>query len=552
MIPGRLAFFLRAMCLVSLVQAAYWSEAGSAGTSRPAEGRSGMVASAHGLASQAGVDILKKGGNAVDAAVAAAFVLGVVEPHASGIGGGGFMLVYLAKTKEVVAIDYRETAPAGARQDRLTADQARVGARAVNVPGMVAGLTTALDRYGTLDLKTILEPSIRFAEEGFVVNGLLHTMMANQAAKLRTFPEAAGTYLKGGRPYVAGERLRQDRLGRTYRMIAEQGAQVFYRGDIAAAIDKEMKRRSGWLSREDLAAYRPIIRQPVKGSYRGYEVFSMPPPSCGVLVIELLHILEGYDIGSRRHNGADNIQLMAEAMRRVFMDKARFIGDPDFVRLPLEDMLSEGYAADIRKGIQAGQVNRKVGMPKVQDYESDQTTHVSVADKEGNLVSLTHTLNGFFGSGIVVTGTGILLNNEMSDFGGGKPNRMKPGKRPASNMSPCILLKDGEPYMALGMAGATRIVSGIPQILINMIDYGMDIQRAIEAPRIYCATTRITMESRIPTGIRRRLTQMGYTLDVRKSFDLYLGGAQGVMIDRKAGRLYGGADPRRSARVVGY
>jgi gamma-glutamyltranspeptidase/glutathione hydrolase len=515
-----------------------------------------MVATAHPVASQVGVEILKKWGNAVDAAVACAFALGVVEPYASGIGGGGFMLVYLAKSKEVAALDYRETAPGSVKAQQLKGDQMKVGARSVAVPGTVAGLTLALEKWGRMDLATVMEPAIRLAEDGVVVEKLLAGMMRNQSAKLSRFPEAARTYLKNGdRTFKEGDRIYQKDLATTYRLIAEKGPDAFYRGKITRAIDKQMKRSGGWLNSRDLADYRPIQRNPVKGMYRGYEIFSMPPPSSGgVLIIEMLHILQGYDLVRKGHNSVDAVQIMAEAMRRIFADRTRFMGDPDFVHVPEKALLSEPYAVKVRAGIEEGKINRKIAMPNPAAYESTQTTHVSVVDEEGNLVALTQTLNSFFGSGMVVPGTGILLNNEMSDFTAekGQPNSIAPGKRPISSISPTIVLKDGKPYLTIGMAGATRIISGLPQILVNMIDYKMDIQKAIDAPRIHCHSEEISLESRIPPRVRKGLVDMGYGLDVRKAYDLYFGGAQGVMIDQRTGALQGGADPRRAGSVVGY
>lgn len=516
----------------------------------PAQGRRGMVASAHPLATRVGLEILKKGGNAVDAAIAAAFALGVVEPYASGIGGGGFILVHMAGKGGVDALDYRETAPA-ATPEKPGSGDLRSGPRSVAVPGAVAGLARALADYGTMDLKSVLAPAIELAEKGFPANSLLIGMIEDYRDKLSRYPEAKRTYIDPG--YKEGDPVYQKGLARTYRAIAAGGPQAFYQGEIAAAVAGEAERLGGWLAASDLAAYRPTARKPVTGRYRGNELYSMPPPSSGgVHVIELLNILEGYDLKALGQNSAEAIQLMAEAMRRVFRDRSAYMGDPDFVEIPVKALTSEKYAAEIRKSIRTGRLNKRIKTPDPKPFESGQTTHISVADAKGNLVAVTQTLNSFFGSGIVVPGTGIILNNEMNDFGDWRANEPRPGKRPVSNMSPTIILREGKPYMSIGMAGATRIIGGLPQIIIDMVDFGMDIQAAISAPKFYCSSAKISLESRIGPEIRGRLEEMGYEIDARKEFDIYFGGAQGVMIDRKTGTMYGGADPRRSACAEGY
>lgn len=516
----------------------------------PAEGKHGMVASAHPLATRAGLDILKKGGNAVDAAVATAFALGVVEPYASGIGGGGFLLVYDAEKGRVAVIDYRETAPART-PERSKSGEFRSGPRSVAVPGTVAGLAKALEDHGTLDLKRVLEPAIDLAGKGFPANRMLINMIENRREMLSKNPEAKRIYLEPG--YTEGATVYQKDLARTFRAIAAGGPKVFYEGDISASVAGEMQRLGGRLSAKDLAAYRVVARKPVEGKYRGNQIFSMPPPSSGgVHIIELLNILEGCNLAEMGQNSAAAIQVMAEAMRRVFRDRSKYMGDPDFVEIPVKGLISDKYAEEIRKEIIRGRLNDHIKTPDPKRFESGQTTHVSVADSKGNLVALTQTLNSFFGSGIVVPGTGIILNNEMNDFGGWRANQARPGKRPVSNMSPTIVLREGKPFMSIGMAGATRIISGLPQIIMNMVDYGMDIQSAISVPRFYCSSEKISLESRIGPGIRKDLKGMGYEIDVRRDFDIYFGGAQGVMIDGKTGIIYGGADPRREASAAGY
>jgi len=536
----------------------------NAQTGKPVEGKTGMVASAHPLSSKIGLEILKKGGNAVDAAVATAFGLGVAEPNASGLGGGGFILIYLARTKEVITIDYREMAPLKASPDmyRLTPqgkvvdDEITVGHKAVAVPGTLAGLTLALSKYGTMSLREIMAPAIQLAEEGYPVSKTLNGLMKDNYDKISKFPAAAQIYLKDGLPYEIGDKIYLKDLAKTYRLIADKGPDVFYKGEIAEAIEKEMKGSGkGLIAREDLAACRPVFRTPVRGSYRGYEIISMfPPSSGGTHVIQLLNILEGYDLAGLGHNTSASLHLMAEAMKRVFADRSKYMGDPDFVQVPVKGLTSKKYAAELRQGISLEKGAEKVPPGNPVPYESGGTSHLSVVDKDGNLVALTQTINYFFGSGVLVPGTGILLNNEMDDFvpKPGALNSIEPRKRPLSSMSPTLVLKDGKPLLSIGSPGSTRIISALAQIFVNIIDHRMNIQEAIEAARIHCMTGEIFMESRIPKDVQQALIDKGHKVTVRKDFDLYFGGAQGVMIDPKTGSLYGGADPRRDGFAIGY
>ncbi len=531
---------------------------------KPAEGTKGMVASAHPLASQVGLEILKKGGNAVDAAVATAFALGVVEPNASGLGGGGFILFYHAKSKKLEAIDYREVAPMKATPDmykmspdgKTVLDKAStVGHRACAVPGTLAGLEWALRRWGTMKLKDVLAPAIKIAEEGFTVSPTLHGMMKNYYEKLIRFPETAKIFLKEGMPYEVGDRLRLPELARTYRLIAEKGSEVFYRGEIAEAIVKEIKAGGGILTKEDLAEYKPTLREPVRGSYRGYEILSMPSPSSGgTHILQMLNILEGYDMVKLGHNTPASIHILAEVMKRVFADRARYSGDADFVRIPTQGLLSKEYAAEVRKAIGEDKVGVQVAPGNPYSFQSGGTTHSSYVDQEGNIVSLTQTINLFFASGVTIPGYGILMNDEMDDFVPipGKPNSIAPRKRPISSMSPSIVLKDGKPFLSLGSPGSTRIITALPQILMNVIDYGMDLQQAINAPRIHCISGAILMESRIPPSVQEALKAKGHRVTVKGAMDLYFGGAQAVMLDPRTGKLYGAADPRRDGFAIGY
>jgi gamma-glutamyltranspeptidase/glutathione hydrolase len=558
--------FLSALILLVVLPSIPGTHALGKQGSPPPEFKSGVIASAHPLASEVGVEILKKGGNAVDAAVATAFALGVVEPNASGIGGGGFMLIYLPKALDakVVAIDYRAMAPAKAtaamflRRGQVQVDQMKIGPRSVGVPGTVAGLTLALQKYGTMALKDVMEPAVQLAEQGFPVTKLLNSMMTNNAPKLLKFPAAARIYLKNGRPFKVGARLYQKDLAETYRLIAAQGPEVFYQGAIAEAIAKEMQRLGGLITREDLANYKAEDRSPVEGNYRGYEIISMGPPSSGgTQLIELLNILEGYDMARLGLNSTESIEIIAEAMEKAFSDRAKYIGDPDFVKIPLADLLSKEHAEKIRKEMKIKPKGRLQGKLITGNLgqESDQTTHLSVADKDGNLVSLSQSVDAFFGSGVVVPGTGILLNDSMGDFSPepGGPNSIAPGKRPLSNMAPTVVLKDGKPYLAIGMPGGTRITSALTQVLMNLIDHRLTLQEAINAPRIHrhTKTGELLLEARITSKVQNALARKGYPIVLKKDFDIYLGGAQGVMIN-ETGLLSGAADPRREGTVSGY
>ena len=530
---------------------------------KPVEGRAGMIASAHPLATAAGLEMLRKGGNAVDAAVATAFALGVVEPNASGLGGGGYIVFYRAKTGRAEAIDYREMAPQKATADMypLAPDgkgvlnkASTVGHRACAVPGNLAGLNMALKRWGTLRLADVLAPAIRYAEEGYPVTKTLSEMMTNYYDKLAQFPEATRVYLKDGLAYEPGDKLVLKDLAKTLRLIAAQGPDVFYRGEIADAIAREMAAGGGLITKADLAAYEPKLREPVRGAYRGYELIAMPPSSSGgTHVIQLLNILEGFDVAALGHNTAAGLHVQAEATKRVFADRAKYSGDADFVKVPTAGMISKKYATQLRQTISLKQAGTKVPPGNPYSVMSGGTTHASFADKDGNLVALTQTINLFFASGVVIPGYGIMMNDEMDDFMPvpGNPNSIAPGKRPGSSMSPTIVLKDGKPFLSLGSPGATRIITALPQILMNVIDHRMDLQQAINAPRAHCTGTQVDVESRIPESVREALKAQGHKLSVRGAVDLHFGGAQAVMIDPQTGRYYGAADPRRDGFAAG-
>ncbi len=539
----------------------------------PVEGRRGMVASQEAHATRAGLKVLQEGGNAVDAAVTVGFTLAVTTPRAGNIGGGGFMLVHLAETGETVALDYREKAPAkGFRDMFLDKDReadskkSRYSHLAVGVPGTVRGLALALEKYGTISLARALQPAIDLAEKGFPITEGLRKSLLEASEGLQTSPAAKEAFYKdGGVPFQAGEVLVQEDLAASLRMIAENGPDAFYTGAIAAKIVADMDAHDGLISLQDLADYRPVIRSAVKGTYRGYEVFSMPPPSSGgVHLIQILNLLEPYELRSMGQHSAEAIHLMAETMKLAYADRSEYLGDPDFAPVPVEGLISKKYAHHLRSIINRDRANPsnliKPGQPHPFP-ESDETTHFSIIDQWGNAVANTYTLNLSYGSNYMVPGTGILLNNQMDDFSakpgspnafglvGGTFNAVEPGKRMLSSMSPTIVLQDGKPFLVTGAAGGSRIISTVLQIMVNVIDHEMNITDATNAPRIHHQW--LPDELRVETGLSpdtsRLLEAKGHTVSMKKT----MGAAQSIHI--RDGILYGASDPRREdALTEGY
>ncbi|MFQ6092622.1 MAG: gamma-glutamyltransferase [bacterium] len=537
----------------------------------PAQAKNGMVVSAHPLASAAGLKMLQGGGNAVDAAVATAFALSVVEPYHSGLGGGGFMLIRRARTGRIVTIDYRETAPQKAHRNmyvkngKVIWERSTIGAQAAAVPGMVAGLTLALKEYGTKSLKEVLGPAIHYAEKGSKVGKVYSRYAEEVLPQLLRFPQSAEVFLKDGKtPPEPEDVLIQKDLAHTLRLIATGGTEPFYRGEIAERIAEWMTENGGLITKSDLENYRPILREPLRGTYRGYEIISMPPPtSGGVHLIQMLNILEGFDLKAIGHNSAEIIHLMAETMKLAFADRAHYLGDPDFVDVPVEGLISKQYAEALRAKIDHSLVQKVMGHGTPRDYiPSGGTTHLSVIDGEGNVVSLTQTINLAFGSKAVVPGTGILLNNEMDDFSGqpgapnafglvgGEANAIAPGKRPLSSMTPTMVLKDGRPFIVIGSPGGPKIITTVLQVIINIIDHGLDIQEAIDAPRVHhqWLPDVLRIEQGVPDEVVDRLKEKGHTIEVGGQW----GGAQGILIDTETGIYYGGTDLRLEGAATGY
>ncbi|MFO7693961.1 MAG: gamma-glutamyltransferase, partial [Vicinamibacterales bacterium] len=511
----------------------------------------GMVASAHALASQAGLEMLEAGGNAVDAAVAAAFAIGVVEPNASGIGGEGMMVVYLAGPGKAVAIDYRSAAPAALD---FPGGVPGTGHAAVAIPGTVAGLAEALRKYGTLPLSRVLAPAIRLADQGFVVSPTLAGIIIDNFDAIRANAPLARLLCPGGLPLEAGDTLKNPDLAASLRAIAEGGAGVFYTGALGEAIATEMAAQGGRITLADLASYKAIEREPVRGRYRGYDVVSAPPPVAGVTLVEILQILGAFDLSKETPLSPRYVHLAAEAMKRGFADYAAAVGDPDFVKVPVAELLSADYARARAAEIKPDLITPKVAAGTAAKKESPSTTSLSVVDAHGNMVALTQTISDFFGAKVLVAGTGIILNNEMKNFGSRGPNAIAPGKRMRTMIAPTLLLKDGRAFATLGTPGAARIVSTMTLLVSNLVDFGMGIQEAIEAPRFYARDVEadLAVEARVPAATIAALTKMGYRIKAYRDFDLFFGGAQGIVIEPKTGMRIGGADPRRDGAVAGY
>lgn len=539
----------------------------------PERARNGMVVSASRYASQVGVDILRKGGNAVDAAVATAFALAVTWPSAGNIGGGGF-LVYHGADGFVTAFDFREKAPLAATETMFLDEDGKIrnrsnheGLLAVGVPGTVAGLALAHQRLGRLPWKELVQPAIDLARKGFPVTWALHDAMIRLQPWFEKYPSTARVFLKHGRePYQPGELWKQPDLAETLKRIQKYGKDGFYRGKTARLIAEFMRRHGGLITEEDLARYEAKERRPVHGTYRGYDVYAMCPPSSGgVALVEMLNILEGFNLSEMGHNSALYMHLLTEAMRRAFADRARYLGDPDFnPDMPIEKLISKAYARTLRRSIDLFRAS-KSDPTKFNDlYESTETTHLSVVDAEGNAVSLTYTLEQGYGSKIVVEGAGFLLNNEMGDFNpipgltdttgliGTPPNLIAPEKRMLSSMTPTIVARDGKPVLVIGSPGGRTIINTVLQVILNVIDHGMNIGEAIEAGRIHHQwLPDVTFIERGATTLdsRRLYEMMGHRVRIRRM----QGRAMGIYIDHTRGILYGAADTRSpDGAAIGY
>ncbi len=531
--------------------------------SQPYRTRHGMVVSESSLASRVGVDVLADGGNAVDAAVATAFALAVTWPTAGNLGGGGF-LVCRSASGEAAAYDFRETAPAGSRPDmflrdgKYDLDRHYRSHLSVGVPGSVAGLHLAWKETGRLPWKRLVEPAIALARDGFPVSDHLARSLKKELPALSKHPASRAQFSKDGVPYEIGDVLKQPDLARTLQRIADLGPAGFYEGETARLLAEDMRRHGGLVTEADLKAYSARRREPLRGTYRGREVLSMPPVSSGgIALVEMLNLLEGYDLKASGFGAASTVHLVAEAMRRAFADRARYVGDPEFnPGMPVARLVSKDYAAELRRTIHPGKASQSSPTTFTWPKEGGETTHLSVMDTERNAVSLTTTLQEGYGSKIVAPGTGFLLNDEMSDFNpipgttdaegliGTEANLVAPGKRMLSSMTPTILVKDGKPLLVVGSPGGRTIINTVLLCILNMVDFGMNVQEAVDAPRFH--------HQWLPDRIRyERYGLSPDTLALLKSYGHPLleigemGVAQGIAYDPKEDLLEAGADRRR-------
>ncbi len=524
----------------------------------------GLVVSDNELATQAGMEILKRGGNAVDAAIATAFALSVVDQAASGLGGGGFMVIYDAKARRAHALDFRETAPEAVHKELYTKDGKAVssasltGGLAVAVPGEVAGLMQAFKQFGTLPLPVLMAPAIRLASEGFPLDGVLRYTIERQQAMMKKFPDLARVFMPKDAVPAQGDIIRQPELGETLKAIATQGSDVFYQGWIAEAIVEAVKKEGGVLKPEDLKGYKPVWREPLVGTYRKRTVITMPPPSSGgVALLEMLNVLEPFPLSGLSHDSATYLHLLAEVMKHAFADRAQYLGDPDFVKAPLSMLTSKEYAAWIRGRISA----TKTYPPKyygMVNFKAEQggTTHFSVVDRFGNAVACTQSVNTYFGSKILVPKTGIVLNNEMDDFAiyasgniyglvGNEANSLQPKKRPLSSMVPTVILREDRPELIVGAAGGSRIISATLQVILNILDFHMPVREAVAAARIHhqWMPDNLIAEAEIAAETKRALERRGHNVRERGT----IGVAQAIVVEK--GKVSGAADPRKTERT---
>jgi gamma-glutamyltranspeptidase/glutathione hydrolase len=545
-----------------------------------------MVASVHELASRAGVEMLRSGGNAVDAAVATGFALAVVHPQAGNLGGGGFLLLRNA-TGETHFIDFREKAPAAATENMYldaqgnvipdsSKDSSVVGYKSIGVPGSVAGLVYAEKKYGKLSLEKVIAPAIKLARDGFPL-AYEDTQDLRKDKYLAQFPESKRIFLRDGNYYQPGDILKQPELAHTLERIAKNPDE-FYHGAMARELAAAVHKGGGLITAADLAAYEVKEREPIRGSYRGYDIISAPPPSSGgVALVEILNILEGFDLAKFGNRSADAIHIEAEAFRRAFYDRADFMGDPDFSKVPVAQLIDKKYAAAWRDSIDLNHasVSKDLKRPSIFNElervaqsrttairEPENTTHYSVVDAEGNAVAVTTTLNDSFGSRVTAEGLGFLLNDEMDDFAAkqgvpniygliqGPANAIAPGKRPLSAMTPTIVLKDGKPFLVLGSPGGPRIITIVANILIGVVDFSLDIQEAVNAPRFHhqWLPDEILVEDRLSPDTMNALRSKGHKLDVKH----FWGDGECIMVDPKTGERLGASDGRNNGKVVAY
>ncbi|HEU4804597.1 MAG TPA: gamma-glutamyltransferase [Nitrobacter sp.] len=576
--PRRQVFFLAIAVLMVLSAPAPAQDVRGAspllasGVIRPVVTKHGMVVAQEKLAAAIGANVLARGGNAVDAAVATGFAMAVTYPRAGNIGGGGFMLIHLADRNRDIAIDYRETAPrATTHSIFLGADgkpdpaKSRDSALGIGVPGTVAGLAMALDKYGSgkFTLADLLKPAIALARDGLEVVDDTADTLPRLHRRLARWPSSATIFSRAdGSPLREGDRLVQTDLAATLTAIAEHGSRGFYEGLVAEKLVNGIRAAGGIITLDDLKSYRPLIREPVRGSYRGYDIVSMPLSSSGgTVLVESLNILEGFPMHDLHQGSVDSLHLLIEAMKRAYADRARYLGDPAFVHAPIATLLAKDYAAKQRASIDMRHATPAAAVPLPPPHEGDNTTHFSVADAFGNAVSNTYTLNFSYGVGLVAEGTGVLLNNELDDFTaapgaanayglvGFEANLPGPGKRPLSSMTPTIVLKDGKPVLVTGSPGGSRIISTVLQVIVNVLDYDMTIADAVDAPRLHhqWLPDQVRAERGFPETIIAGLRARGHTVVMP------MGQTSANSIAITSNGFFGAADPRtRGSSAAGY
>jgi gamma-glutamyltranspeptidase/glutathione hydrolase len=582
----------KSLILLLMAALAMFASARATGSTEPVHAQHGIVVSIHELASRAGVEMMQAGGNAVDAAVATGFALAVVHPAAGNLGGGGFMLLRMADGK-VHFLDYREKAPAAAKRDMYLDAQGNViegaseiGYKSIGVPGSVAGMVYAEQKYGKLTLPQVMAPAIRLAREGYALSwGEARDFRRDKY--LGKFAESRRIFQRDGNYYQPGEIFRQPDLARTLERIAEK-PDDFYHGALAQELAATLQKGGGLITADDLAHYEVKEREPVRGTYRGYEIISAPPPSSGgTVLIESLNILEGYDLAKMENRSAQSIHFTTEAFRRAFFDRAEFMGDPDFSKIPVAQLIDKKYGAAWRDSIDADhaspskELKRPAIFSEMEQYaaahpqplaihESPHTTHYSVVDADGSAVAVTTTLNGWFGARVTAEGLGFLLNDEMDDFSSkpgvpnsdgliqGTANAIGPGKRPLSSMTPTIVVHEGKPFLVLGSPGSSKIITTVANVLMGVIDYGMNIQEAVNAPRFHnqWMPDVLNVEQWFSPDTMQALQKMGYNVQIGlhepgRVFP-YWSDAECIAIDGKTGERLGASDGRNGGKAVGY
>lgn len=540
-------------------------------TGRDDVGQNGIVSSGKYEASKIGKEIMENGGNAVDAAVAVGFALGLVEPNATGIGGGGFMTIHSAETGETLFINFRETAPAAATPDMwqtvtdaegkqtVIGNQKILGGKSIGIPGNVAGWLYALDNYGSMTREEVLAPVIELANKGVTVTPTLATDMAGEYDNLMLYSESGDIFLKDVDgikfPYEVGEVFKNPDYAKTLEIIAKDGADGFYKGPIAEAMVKSINKYGGVFTMDDLANYKVEVMEPVHTTYRGYDIYSSPSPSSGGTIVgQILNIMENFDVPSMAPDSPEKLHILADTFAMAYADRGKYMGDTKFVEVPVKGLLNKEYAKKLAAKIVPDKAMENVMPDDPWMFEHEDTTHYSVADKEGNMVAVTSTVNFYFGSKVGVPGYGFVLNNEMDDFvvGPDHPNSIAGGKTPLSSMSPTVILKDGKPFAALGSPGGTTIIAAVAQVISNLIDHNMTMQEAVDFPRIKgFRDMKIDYEGRIPAETITALEAMGHIPTKSDDWNRSFGSVNSVRY-APDGTLDGAGDPRRDGKALGF